>query len=64
MTQPPDQPIQVDPTQVIRELETITGQLVHDLALTRAAVAAANIEIARLARVNAATSEDPADAAT
>ena len=56
MTQPEPSKIQVDPTAVIDNQGDISSNvirgLVHDLAVTRAALAASQDEVARLTRIN------------
>lgn len=56
MTQPPGQQIQVDPTVVIGELQhlvaQLTSQFAHDLAVTRAALGAAQADVQRLTRIH------------
>lgn len=63
MTQPQGQQIQVDPTAVIGELQhliaQLTSQFAHDLAVTRAALAAAQEEVQRLNRIR--SFESPGD---
>lgn len=56
MTQPQPEQIQVDRGAVIDGIREISGHVVgglmHDLAVTRAALAGARDEVARLTRVN------------
>lgn len=59
MTQPAEGQIQVDPSKVIEGQQhlssNIIGGLIHDLAVTQAALAQSQAEVARLTRVNEAS---------